>query len=92
MTWRASQRATLLLRKLQKSNHGVEVNDGGEWRTVATRSNCGQFSMAFAILAVKGRMPFALRGAYFLYSCQLFVDVLSNNNAVAAYTRLEALH
>jgi len=44
------------------SNSNVYCDDEVEWRSVTRRSNCGQFSMALRILAVKGSMPFILRG------------------------------
>jgi hypothetical protein len=44
------------------STPDVYRDDEVEWRSVTRRSNCGQFSMALPILAVKGRMLFTLRG------------------------------
>ena len=62
-----NSRRDALLNSCRVTTQGVDAEDEVERRSVAGRGNRGQFSMAFLILAVKGRTPFTLRGARNLY-------------------------
>ena len=54
-----------LVELLYEAAHRVEVVEKVDCRWVTKRSNCGEFSTACAILAVKGRMLLILRSASF---------------------------